>query len=438
MHAIASGSLRARCATACWRSPPARIAAAVPTRAGAARRCPIALLVDLSTRARRCIARERRPALHARLGHQGDDRLRRLRADRRRASSRRDQLMHGQRRETVGQLAGRGLDDVPRGGRAGHASTSCCTAITTVSANDGCGRAGRGARGQRRKWVALMNADARAARHARQPFRHAQRLAGRRRAPTSPRATWRVLAEAMITRHPELYRRYFGQQRHARSTGSRSPTTIRSPAWSRVPTGSRPGFTNEAGYNFLGSAERDGRRLVMVIARRADRARSRNRRRATCSNGASARSRAAPLFAGGASVGEARVQDGAARQRRAATAARGARDACPRADRRGVTLAIRYRRAAARRRSPRASRSPSCVIAVAGQAARAMSRWSPPRRWPRPTPLAAAASTASLGLFWHERAGSSSRFEGGEGARQVDPGAAARRGADARGHRRAC
>lgn len=73
------------------------------------------------------------------------------------------------------------------------------------------------------------------------------------------------LADAMITRHPTLYREYSGRKRYFwRDVAMRS----HDPTVGVVPgaDGIKTGYTREAGYNFLGSAQREGRRLVMVLA----------------------------------------------------------------------------------------------------------------------------------------------------------------------------
>ncbi|MET1754520.1 D-alanyl-D-alanine carboxypeptidase family protein [Novosphingobium sp. RD2P27] len=73
------------------------------------------------------------------------------------------------------------------------------------------------------------------------------------------------LADAMTMRYPELYKRFSGQK-HYRwqdiSMRSHDPTVGVVPGADGIKTG----YTREAGYNFLGSAERNGRRLVMVLA----------------------------------------------------------------------------------------------------------------------------------------------------------------------------
>jgi serine-type D-Ala-D-Ala carboxypeptidase (penicillin-binding protein 5/6) len=74
-----------------------------------------------------------------------------------------------------------------------------------------------------------------------------------------------VLAEAMTTRFPGLYHRYVGH----RGMSYRNITQANHDPITGVVSGAdgiKTGYTRQSGYNFLGSAERNGRRLVMVIA----------------------------------------------------------------------------------------------------------------------------------------------------------------------------
>ncbi|MEO1967893.1 MAG: D-alanyl-D-alanine carboxypeptidase family protein [Sphingomonadaceae bacterium] len=136
--------------------------------------------------------------------------------------------------------------------------------ITTVSANDGAATLAHGAAGSVAKWVAAMNSEARSIgmtnSHYGTPngwmdqggtFVTARDLA--------------ILAKAMIERYPDYYHRYFGAR-----TLTYNGITQRNhdPITGVVPgaDGIKTGFTNQAGYGFLGSAERNGRRLVMVVA----------------------------------------------------------------------------------------------------------------------------------------------------------------------------
>lgn len=119
-----------------------------------------------------------------------------------------------------------------------------------------------------------------------------------------------LLAEATITRYPELYRRYFGQ----RTLTWRNITQYNhDPISGRVAgaDGLKTGFTNEAGYTFLGSAERDGRRLILVLAGAPSGA-VRDRAARDLVEWGFARFGSRPLFAAGSLVGQAQVQDGMA------------------------------------------------------------------------------------------------------------------------------
>lgn len=80
------------------------------------------------------------------------------------------------------------------------------------------------------------------------------------------------LAIATIRDFPELYREFYGRREFTwgRTMGSNEPITQpnRNPLMGNVEGGDglKTGHTEEAGYGFTGSAERNGRRLVMVIA----------------------------------------------------------------------------------------------------------------------------------------------------------------------------
>ena len=73
------------------------------------------------------------------------------------------------------------------------------------------------------------------------------------------------LAEAIVTRYPGLYRRYFGK--HG-MTWNGITQANHDPVTGKVEgaDGMKTGYTGEAGYTFVGSAERNGRRLIIVLA----------------------------------------------------------------------------------------------------------------------------------------------------------------------------
>ena len=81
-----------------------------------------------------------------------------------------------------------------------------------------------------------------------------------------------TLARAEAENHPQLYKKFYSQTSFTwgKTLGSGADITQanRNPLLGRVPgaDGLKTGHTDEAGYGFTGSAEQNGRRLVMVIA----------------------------------------------------------------------------------------------------------------------------------------------------------------------------
>jgi len=136
--------------------------------------------------------------------------------------------------------------------------------VTTVSANDAAVVLALTAAGTQAEWLELMNANAAELGMRDTHFGTPNGWPDEGRTYTSARDL-AVLAEALTARFPGLYRRYFGhrgmtyrditQENHDPITGVVDGAD-----------GMKTGFTRESGYNFLGSAERGGRRLVMVIA----------------------------------------------------------------------------------------------------------------------------------------------------------------------------
>ena len=80
------------------------------------------------------------------------------------------------------------------------------------------------------------------------------------------------LATATITNHPDLYKRFYSLRSFSwgKTLGGAKPIdqANRDPLLGRVAgaDGLKTGHTEEAGYGFTGSAEQNGRRLVMVAA----------------------------------------------------------------------------------------------------------------------------------------------------------------------------
>jgi D-alanyl-D-alanine carboxypeptidase (penicillin-binding protein 5/6) len=136
--------------------------------------------------------------------------------------------------------------------------------VTTVSANDASVVLALMAAGSQEKWLAMMNANAAELGMRDTHFGTPNGWPDEGRTYTSARDL-AVLAEALTTRYPGLYRRYFG---HRGMTYRNIAQDNHDPVTGVVEgaDGMKTGFTRESGYNFLGSAKRGGRRLVMVIA----------------------------------------------------------------------------------------------------------------------------------------------------------------------------
>ncbi|WP_336978669.1 D-alanyl-D-alanine carboxypeptidase family protein [Altererythrobacter fulvus] len=180
--------------------------------------------------------------------------------------------------------------------------------ITTVSANDGAVLLAEGAAGSVENWVALMN---RTAAELGMDDSHF----GTPNGWPDEGATFvtahdlALLAKAMITRHPQLYARYFGKSGFSYNGVAQSnhdPMV----GIVRGADGIKTGYTREAGYNFLGSAAREGRRLVLVIAGTDSEEERARIARDYVEWGFSA-FEPHEIFPEGAAIGTAMVQDGA-------------------------------------------------------------------------------------------------------------------------------
>ena len=136
--------------------------------------------------------------------------------------------------------------------------------ITTISANDGSIVLAEGAAGDLGDWIAAMNAKAREIGMADSNF-------GTPNGWMDEGATFvtahdlALLGRTMIARHPTKYRHFFGAEGfeyNGIAQRNHDPITGVVPG----ADGIKSGFTNQAGYGFLGSAARNGRRLIMVVA----------------------------------------------------------------------------------------------------------------------------------------------------------------------------
>jgi D-alanyl-D-alanine carboxypeptidase (penicillin-binding protein 5/6) len=135
--------------------------------------------------------------------------------------------------------------------------------IVTVSANDACVVLAEGIAGSVRAFTDMMNAKARELglhdTHYHTPNGWMDQ--GQTYVSAADLAT---LATALITRHPDLYHRFFG---HERAEFNGIAQNNHNPLYGHTPgaDGVKTGFTGEAGYGFVGSVARDGRRIIFVL-----------------------------------------------------------------------------------------------------------------------------------------------------------------------------
>lgn len=182
--------------------------------------------------------------------------------------------------------------------------------MITVSANDATEVLAQHAAGSRSRWIALMNARARAIGMRDSQFASPSGWPDGGRTQVTARDMVR-LARALIEDHPKLYRQYFG---HSAMDWRGNSLPSRNPFAGRLngADGIKTGHTSEAGYNFLGAVERGGRRIVVLIGGSPSEA-----ARAAASRDLAEWGYAAwdsrLLVSKGQVVGQALVQDGAAR-----------------------------------------------------------------------------------------------------------------------------
>ncbi|MDE2570093.1 MAG: D-alanyl-D-alanine carboxypeptidase [Sphingomonadales bacterium] len=184
------------------------------------------------------------------------------------------------------------------------------TGIVTVSANDGCVVLAEGIAGSVPRFTAMMNAKARELGMVDSHYNTPNGWMDEGQTYVSA-ADLVKLTRALITRHPALYRHYFG---HAMMIHDGIEQRNHNPLYGYVEgaDGVKTGFTNQAGFGFVGSAERNGRRLVMVLAAMDGESHRRTESRQFMEWGFSAW-QARPLVEQGAVIGDARVQGGVAR-----------------------------------------------------------------------------------------------------------------------------
>ncbi len=166
------------------------------------------------------------------------------------------------RPETAARWAGKGTTLNLRAGEKVSVH-DLLLGTTTVSANDAAVVLAEGAAGSVAQWTDRMNARAAGLGMAASHFASANGFPDHGRTYVTANDMIR-LGRALIEEHPQLYLRYFGQKamtwRGARLL-SHDPLSGVLPGADGIKTG----HSFEAGYNFLGSVVRDGRRVVMVV-----------------------------------------------------------------------------------------------------------------------------------------------------------------------------
>lgn len=211
--------------------------------------------------------------------------------------------------------------------------------IITVSANDGCVVLAEGMAGSVPAFTAMMNASARALgmRDTHYNTPNGWMDEGRTYVSAADLAT---LSSALITRHPDLYRRFYG---HERLTWNGIEQANHNPLYGFTAgaDGVKTGFTNEAGYGLVGSALRNGRRLMLVVAGYDKPNERALQSRALMEWGFGAWD-SHPLFARGARIGMADVQGGTV-QAVSLVAPGDLAITLPRGASARYTLAVRYR-----------------------------------------------------------------------------------------------
>lgn len=210
--------------------------------------------------------------------------------------------------------------------------------IAAISANDAAIALAEAGGGSVEGWAAMMNEEARKLGMRDSHFGTPNGWPDDGKTFTSARDL-EVLARALIRRHPDKYKRYFGRDGLAFNgiaQANHDPITRQV----RGADGIKTGFTNEAGHTFLGSAERGGTRLIMVLAGVEDYDDRGVVSRELIERGFSDFDRIT-LFRKGATIGTLAIQDGDV-DRVALKAARDIRIAVPKGAKPSIELNLRY------------------------------------------------------------------------------------------------
>lgn len=183
--------------------------------------------------------------------------------------------------------------------------------IANISANDASIILAEGQAGSVAQWTAAMNAEARALGMVNSHFGTPNGWPDEGGTFTTANDLVK-LAEALIERHPDKFGYYIGRSGFSYNGITQ---TNHDPMIGRLrgADGIKTGFTNEAGFGFLGTAQRRGQRLVLVVAG-VDRSPVRARAARNYMEWGFTAFERERLFDEGQTVGEARVQGGSARR----------------------------------------------------------------------------------------------------------------------------
>jgi D-alanyl-D-alanine carboxypeptidase (penicillin-binding protein 5/6) len=142
--------------------------------------------------------------------------------------------------------------------------------IVTLSGNDACVVLAEGLGGTEENYVALMNQAARKIGLKNSHFNNTNGWPDPNEYVTARDLA--MIAEATIRDFPDLYKRFYGTEKFTwgktLGKGENITQANRNPLLGRISgaDGLKTGHTEEAGYGFTGSAEQNGRRIVMVVA----------------------------------------------------------------------------------------------------------------------------------------------------------------------------
>lgn len=188
--------------------------------------------------------------------------------------------------------------------------------IVTLSGNDACVVLAEGIAGTEQAFVQMMNAEARRMGLKNSRFGTSNGWPDEGYTQVTARDL-AAIARTTIEQTPDLYRKFYATPSFTwgRTMGGSDITQAnRNPILGKVSgaDGLKTGHTEEAGYGFTGSAEQNGRRLIMVVAGLPS-FNSRIEESVKFMDWGFRAWRAVPLFKGGAKVETAEVQDGGAR-----------------------------------------------------------------------------------------------------------------------------